>query len=283
MRSGRVPAGYVRALGLLAPLLLVAAVPAAHAQSSGEPQLVFTIYGGLSEGSDLWKVPAQAVSAPNALQDTLAVARLLRPGLVTGLVTTYYASPHWGWTADIGYFGIGSEQRCAGPAAWAPDSQNRNQQVCSTANAAHVGTNVVGFLIGVTYRPTAPDAALQPFVRVTGGPGLLGNTSFIETIGVFRDAGTCGPGCEEPIIQNQSKPDVTWVVNLAAGMSVSIAPGYRARMEFRDVITRLPIAAGPRDPTNAAAEPPTSSIVRNLPTLLFGLDVVLERRHPRRY
>ncbi|MFI5206456.1 MAG: hypothetical protein ACHQU8_01870 [Gemmatimonadales bacterium] len=280
MRAG---CAHVALLTLLTLLPLFAAVPAAHAQSSDEAQLVFTIYGGLSEGSDLWKIPAQAVSAPNFQHDTLSLARLLRPGLVTGLVTTYYASRHWGWTADVAFFGIGSEQRCTGPAAWQSDPQRENEQVCNTANGAHVSTYVVGLLGGVTYRPTAPDAPVQPFVRVTGGPGLLGNSSFIETVGVFQDTATCVLGCEESIVQNPSKPDITWVLNLAVGMSVSLAPGYRARMEFRDVITQLSVATGPRDPNNPAAEPPMTTIVRHLPTFLIGLDVVLERRHPRRY
>lgn len=274
-------AGAHRA-GALALLLVLCGARIARAQSSSEPQLVFTIYGGLSEGSDLWHIPKQPLAAPGG-QDTVSLTRRLRPGLIAGLVTTFYRSPHFGWSADIGYFGIGSEQGCLGPAVYLADSpQNENRQTCESAQGQHVGTNVVGFLGGFTYR-FAPEGRVQPFVRVTGGPGLLGNSSFIETIGVFRDAGTCILGCEERILQTQSKPDITWVVNFAAGMSVSISPGYRARMEVRDVITRVPVATGPRDPINAAAEPPTSSLVRHLPTLLFGLDIVLERRHSRRY
>ncbi len=284
MPNGRgLKSAAARAL-LLALLSLLAAVPPARAQSSDEPQLVFTIYGGLSEGSELWHIPKQPLAAPGG-QDTVSLTRRLRPGLIAGLVTTYYRSPHFGWSADIGYFGIGSEQGCLGPAVYladSPQAPSENRQTCESAQGQHVGTNVVGFLGGFTYR-FAPEGRVQPFVRVTGGPGLLGNSSFIETIGLFLDTGTCSLGCEERILQNQSKPDITWVVNVAAGMSVSIAPGYRARMEVRDVITRLPVATGPRDPTNPAAEPPMSSVVQHLPTLLFGLDIVLEHRHPRRY
>src|SRR2546422_4512263 len=96
----------------LARVALAAALPAstlasrAAAQSHDEPQLVFTIYGGLSEGSALWSLPTQALAiVGSSQQDTVSLARRLRPGLIAGLVTTYYASPHLGYSFDLGYFG----------------------------------------------------------------------------------------------------------------------------------------------------------------------------------
>jgi hypothetical protein len=281
-RHGATP--WARGAGRLALLLLLAGVRIARAQSSSEPQLVFTIYGGLSEGSALWRVPIQPLLAPGAQQDTVGLARRLRPGLVTGLVTTYFRSPHFGWSVDIAYFGIGSEQGCQGPATYKPDPQNENDQVCTRANGQHVGTNVVGFLAGATYR-FAPEGHVQPFLRVTAGPGLIGNSSYFETTGiaVLTNPTGCQLGCTVTILQDTEKKQLTWVVNLAAGASVWLASAYRLRMEARDIITRLPIAAGPRDPLSASAAPPTGSVVKHLPTFLFGLDILLERRHTRRY
>lgn len=284
MRSGRAARSVAaRVAVLLALLSPAAAVPPAHAQSANDPQLVFAIYGGLSEGGDLWRLPRQALAVTGTTQqDTVAVARRLRPGLVAGLVTTYFRSRHFGWSADIAYFGIGSEQRCDSVSAYVQGPQGENGQVCTSANSEHVGTNVVGFLGGITYR-FAPEGRVQPFVRVTAGPGLLGNTSYVETTGGFTNTTTCQLGCAESILADPDRKTITWVVNLAAGITVWLAPAYRLRMEARDIITQLPTVTGPRTPFNSATPPPTGSVVKHLPTLLFGVDIVLERRHARRY
>ncbi len=279
MRKRRGATPWARGAGLLA-LLLLSGARIARAQSSSEPQLVFTVYGGLSEGSALWRVPRQPMLVPGtSQQDTVGLARRLRPGLVAGVVTTYFRSPHFGWSADIAYFGIGSEQGCEGPAVYQPDSEAQNQKVCTNANGQHVGTNVVGFLVGFTYR-FAPEGHVQPSVRVTAGPGFIGNSSYFETTGIARTTG-CPLSCTFIILEDTERKGLTWVVNLAAGMSVWLAPAYRLRMEARDIITQLPIATGPHPLSSPA--PPTGSVVKHLPTFLFGLDILLERRHTRRY
>ena len=254
-----------------------------RAQSSSEPLLVFTIYGGLAEGRSLWTIPQQGLLVNgSAQQDTVLLARQLRPGLVAGLTGTLYRSPHLGVSVDIGYFGIGSEQRCIGPLSYKPDSSNQNSQVCTNATGTHVGTNVVGFLAGATYR-FAPGASVEPFVRLTAGPGLLGNSSFIETTGIFFASGVCSAGCVEPLLVESNKPDVTWIVNASAGITVSAGDSYRIRMEFRDIITSLPVATGPRDPADNSSFPTVSNSIKHLPSFLFGLDIMLERRRGRRY
>jgi hypothetical protein len=286
MRSPRGRTALARGAALAA-LLLVAA-HAAGAQVQGpphEPQLEFTIYGGLSEGSSLWRIPAQAVQvAGSSQQDTLALGRQLRPGLVAGLVVTYYVTPNFGWTGDVGLFSIGSEQRCDSTGAYKPDAQNENQQTCISAQGQHIGTNMVGLLAGFTYR-ALPHAAVQPFVRVTGGVGLLGNASFIETSGfaVLPADPVCSVGCTVTLLHETAPHDVTWIVNVATGVSIVMTPAYRLRFEVRDVITSLTAAQGPRNPLDNSSEPPRGSVVKHLPTFLFGFDIVLERRHTRRY
>ena len=268
----------VRRGAWLALLLLTPVAEILRAQSHDEPQLVFTIYGGLAEGAGLWHLPVQPLPASGGV-DTVGLGRLLHPGLVAGLVTTYYNSPHFGWTADVGYFGIGSEQECNGPVTWKDGPGGDNSLACTVANGDHVGTYVVGILAGVTYRflPTGP---VQPFVRVTAGPGLFGNSSFYGTA-AFAVQSSCASGCEVIVLDDRTPRGITWVMNLSTGMSVNLAPGYRVRMEARDLITSVPVASGQRDPTTFV--PPSSSIVKHIPIFLFGLDILLERRHGRRY
>ena len=270
----------------MATALLLALSSRVRAQSSAEPQLVFTIYVGLSQGTSLWRIPAQPLLVTGgSLQDTVSLARQMRPGLVAGLGGTYYVSPHLGWTGEISYFGIGSEQRCDGPAGgFKTDPQNENSQACTSAQGQHVGTNVVGLLGGFTYR-FAPEARVQPFVRLTAGLGLVGNSSYIETTGfaVLTNPSGCSVGCTVTLLRETDTRQATWVVNMAAGISVSVAPAYRLRFEARDIVTSLTAAMGPRDPLDNSSEPPKGSVVKHLPTFLFGLEIVLERRHSRRY
>jgi hypothetical protein len=74
---------------------------------------------------------------------------------------------------------------------------------------------------------------------------------------------------------------MTWVGTLAAGASLSMGPGYRFRLEVRDLIVSLPVPSAPADPANRIAS--VGSSVRHIPVFSAGLDVVLERQRGRRY
>jgi hypothetical protein len=282
MRNRRGSSAACARVVLLMLLPLLAAAPAARAQSSDEPQLVFTIYGGLSAASALWSAPriVGAPGGPPPPQDTLRLERWLRPGLIAGLAAAYYRSPHFGWTLDIGYFGLGTEQRCLGPATYKDTVET--QQVCTSANGEHMATGAVGFLVGATYR-FAPASAVQPFVRATAGLGLL-DGNFIQTTGsaFLSSPAGCQTGCYVGLLNDTTSRAVTWIANLATGLSVQLSPGYRVRFEARDLIASLPVVRA-RDPLLSADRPPTAWTVRHIPSFLFGLDLVLERRHPRRY
>jgi hypothetical protein len=282
MRSGReLMAGCVRVAVLLALPLLLAAVPDAHAQSSDEPQLVFTIYGGLGTGPNLWSATriVDAQGGPPPPQDTLRLERWLRPGVIAGLTTAYYRSPHFGWILDIGYFGLATEQRCLGPTTYKDTVLTK--QVCPTANGEHIATGVVGFMVGATYR-FAPTSAVQPFVRATAGLGLI-DGNFIQTTGRFVSAPAgCQTGCYVGLLNDSTSRTVTWIANLATGLSVELSPGYRVRFEARDIITSLPVVTA-SGPLLSADNPPTGWTTKHVPSFLVGLDIVLERRHARRY
>jgi hypothetical protein len=266
---------------VLALLTLLVAVPA-YAQSSDDPQLVFTIYGGLGTGSNMWSAQriVGAPGGPPPPQDTLRLERWLQPGLIAGLTTTYYRSPHFGWVLDIGYFGLGTEQRCLGPATYKDSVQT--QQVCTTANGEHLATGVVGFMFGGTYR-FAPTAAVQPFVRATAGLGLI-DGNFIQTTGAafVSSPASCQTGCYFGLLNDSTSRSLTWIANLATGLSIELSPGYRVRFEARDIITRLPSVKG-GGPLLSADNPPIEWTARHVPSFLIGLDIVLERRHARRY
>ena len=271
-----------RAVCILAALALGATAAQAQSPSPQEPTLVFSISVGMTTQGDLWTLPKQPQIAPGGA-DTLALGRVLRPGLVAGLAATYQRAAHFGFTGEVTYFGIASEQRCTGPATFLPDSANGNinQQACTNANGKHVATSVVGFLVGGVYS-FLPRSNFQPFLRATVGPGLMGN-SYIQTTGTIRSPAcvTIDSICDLALLDENGSKQFTWVANLSGGATFKFAPGYRLRFEAHDVITSLPVATGPKPVTGGY--PTTGMTVKHVPTFTMGLDVLLERRHARRY
>jgi len=259
---------------------------AAAAQSRTDPNLIFSISGGLTTGRSLWSLPAQpqpVVGSGAGVYDTLSLGRVLKPGLVAGLAGTYFTSPNFGWTAEVSYFGIASEQRCTGPNTYVPDTENINQQACDRANGVNVATSVVGFLVGATAR-ALPQSRVHPFVRATIGAGLIAN-SYVQTSGIIRSTscGTIDGICGLTLLDQKSPSQFTPLVNLAAGISFWVAPAYRVRFEARDIMASLPVVTGNKVPTAAPPYAPTGRSWRHVPTFLLGVDIVLERGHSRRY
>lgn len=270
-----------KTLVILSALTLAAS--GAAAQSPDEPSLVFTVTAGLSTGSGLWRIPQQPqpVAGSNPFTyDTLALGRRLRPGIVAGLAATYYRSQNFGFTAEVTYFGFGSEQECRGPAFYRDTVVNR--AACNNAQGAHVATSIVGFLVGGTYR-FARGHRVQPYVRATAGPGLLGN-SYIQTSGaiVSPTCGTANNICSFGLLVDDHQKQFTYIINLSAGATVWLSPAYRFRFEVRDLLTSIPAVSGARDPLGPPVAP-AGNVMKNIPTVVMGFDVVLERGHQRRY
>ncbi len=260
---------------------VVARVPAQT--SPQEPHLVFSISAGMSAGAHLWTLPGhlQPVAGTN-IPDTMTIGREMRPGIVAGLAASYYTSPHFGWTGEVTYFGLASEQRCAGPATYQPDADNINQQACDRAQGVHLATSVVGFLGGATYR-FFPDSRVEPFVRAVAGLGLLGN-SYIQTTGVVNSTQcqTSDNFCNWPLGRDDKPGQFTFVAALSAGFTFALSPAYKVRFEGRDVITSLPVATGDGPSTDLTLLS-QGRVIRHNPVFTIGLDIVLERRHARRY
>lgn len=268
------------ALGLA--LALAGARPA-RAQTPDQPNLIFTISGGWLTGGSLWRVGRQIApvqSSPGFTWDTLALARLLRPGLAASLTATYFRSPHWGWAAEVGFFGIGTEARCAPVVPYKPDSDNKNQQACDYLQGENVRGSAVGFLAGLIWRPTTGGA--QPFLRAAVGPAVLGSSYVEMAAPVIINS---GPG-NLFFMAEKTERRVTWMLSLGAGMMLPIASGYQLRLEARDIIVPLPIPTGPAVPDTISGQLPYAPVgtkIMHVPTITVGLDVVLEKKRGRRY
>jgi hypothetical protein len=274
----------LRIFSTVAVLAFIVA-PAASAQSSAEPSMSFTVSGGLTTGQNLWNLDRHLLAAPGATYDTVRLGRRLTPGLAASLAVSLFRSPHWGLNAEVGYFGLSSEQRCTGPLVYQPDSENLTKKGCDNANGRHSASSVIGFMAGGVYQ-FLDSSRIQPYIRATAGFGLLG-ASFVETLAIVNHS-SCQPIasdniCPYPLLTERRKTSSTWLVSVAGGLVMQLGPGYRIRMEGRDLILQLPVVRETATPTSNLGPSDSRSVIKHVPIFMIGFDVMLERRRSRRY
>lgn len=270
-------------IGALA--LLALAGRTACGQSAERPNLIFSVSGGYTTGGELWRLARLTLAASGGGLDTVALARRLRPGFAAVLSATLFRSPHLGYTLEAGLFALNSEARCSVVGEFKPDAERLNEQACGWVQGRHLPTSAFGFQAGVAWRMNARGAA-QPYVRAGAGFALLGN-SFVQTVGLVT-ADRCRPGpgageCQRLFLDEGERRQMTWMATAAAGAMLMLNPGYNFRFEVRDAVVALPIVTGPASPEDTRRVAATGTKVKHVVVLAFGLDVVLERRRPRRY
>jgi len=283
MRSARVAAGLAFAIGacLARPV---------QAQTAGQPNLIFTIAGGVLTGGDLWSLPRQLVYSEQTgsgnVWDTAALGRKLHSGFLATLTATYFWTPHVALTAEAGFFGLENESSCAPVGAFNPTPFNNNQnaQACSGAQGANLPGNAEGLLAGLTYRVTT--RGVQPYLRAEIGAASL-SSSFVETAGQALVNDTTVSTVY--FLADENHKELTWMASLGAGLMLPLGPGYQLRFEARDIIISLPRPSGPATDTGRIAnvgalpDPPIGTRIVHVPSFTIGLDVVLEQRRGHRY
>jgi hypothetical protein len=263
--------------------LILLAGPA-RAQSADNPTLTLTITGGWINGGHMWQLPRQEATTVLGGIDTVALERRFGTGLVVSVGAALFRSPHFGYSAELVYYGATTESRCAAPAAWAPDSLHLNEQACTDIQGKSLRTSVMALQLGATWRPIAT-GTIQPYLRAVAGPAYLGG-SYVETSGTVRVPVSIGenPLRIRTLLGDPQTRALTWVGTLSAGVTLSISPGTQLRFEARDVVTNLPVATGPGNPAVEATPAQMGSKVFQLASFTVGLDIVLEQsRRPRRY
>ena len=280
----------MRSARAVAAALALLACPAAraHAQTGDQPNLIFTISGGVLAGGSLWTLPRQLVLSDETSGgdqwDTVALGRRLHSGFDAVLTATYFWKPHIGLVLEAGYFGLEGESACSAVGPFIPTADNQNAQACSSANGLNLPGSATGLLAGLTYRVTTRD--LQPYVRAGIGPAILG-TSFVETTG--QAVLSSGNQSTVYMLADEHHKELTWMASVGAGLMMPLGPGYQLRMEFRDILINLPRPTGPATDTAAIAneaafpDPPLGWRLVNVVNFSIGLDVVLEKRRGHRY
>ncbi len=280
MRSIRIPP-HLRgaALAIVGALLLAAPAPA---QNSENPLLTISMHVGWLTGPQLWHLGAQPAAVQGGAMDTIGLSRVFQPGFQIGVGATLFRSPHFGIDGDISFLGLTTEGRCSAPPVWAYDANHSNQQACEILQGRAIRTNAVAIRGGVTWRPIAT-GAVQPYLRVLTGLGLLGNT-FVDArapIGVPNDS---QPIVMRDFLSDPNRRVFTWIASLGAGVTLEISPGTLLRFEVRDEAMSLPVVTGPADVTTLEPVAKLGNRIVHLPGFTIGFDIVLEQsQRPRRY
>lgn len=262
-------------LTMLAAALLVPHT--AEGQTRPEPRLMFSLFGGISNGSSLFEVPVQPFFVPETaptLYDTLALRRNITSAPTIGMNATLFGSANFGLTAEIVYLGLRTDDTCEMLFAY-PDPQKKNQQVCDDITARVRTVSNVGVSLGGAYRMSSR-GAVSPYARLQGGVGIR-SLSIVQMSGRFVTGGTA---VDRLVIRDDSKTAVSPMFVGAVGVMFAVASGYQIRAEVRDQLVRLERPTGPADDQARANK---EGFWSHVPSLVFGFDIVLEQKRGRRY
>ncbi len=265
------------ALILLAAALLLP--KGASAQAHDQARLVINVSAGFMGGASLWQVNRQPLydeSGGEPLIDSLTIRRRIRSSVVVGARGIYFRGDHLGFFGEAFLLGLGFRDSCGRTYATA---SSRNAEVCSSINGSETASSAVQVAGGTIYR-IASQRAISPYVRASVGLAIA-SRSAILTNGVFTSAADNDELVEVNVFSDAGRSQLYFAGGLGAGFTAQIAPSYQLRWEVRDNMVRMPSITGP---TVQDGNPPVvESRVRHLFSMNIGFDVVLERRHGRRY
>lgn len=270
-------------------LLALAAVRApAAAQAGNQPTMVLSIFAGVQTGYSLWSVGRQPLcvldpqNACSANFDTLAVSRSAASALVAGLTVMYFPRPRVGVFAQLGYQGFPLDDDCTSlfhhpdPDDPFPVSAGRNEQVCNSIRSTSVPGGSMSGLVGIVAR-TGMSAPVSPFLRA--GLGIISRPqSSVQLEGDYAISTTAN--ARRIVILDESPTRTLVAVLASVGITARLGPGYQFRLELRDLMSGVDAPTGPADAGGLA---PSSSQFTHSLALTVALDIVLERRHRRRY
>ena len=254
-----------------AVVLSTSLVPLA-AQTGDESRLVVGMSVGYIGDADLWSVSNQPIPASGNQTDLFDLDRRLRSNITVNGQVTYFPKPNLGFTGEIGYTGLGTDDSCR---LARTSGDFSNEQACIAINQLERSASAINLLGGVTFR-AASRSAIQPYARVLVGFSLVPRNT-IELAPVFGEF----ENTLLPIYLSDGSSDVKPTGALAIGFATSPNGGSQFRVELRGTWVRLSSVDGPS--TELGVVPPHSSRFVLVPSLTIGFDIVLEKRRGRRY
>jgi len=267
---------------VLFPLLLAAPLAA---QTPDQPNLTLTLFAGAVTGHDLWSVARQPLcvltgSGPSfpcdtTSYDTLTFKRSINSSIIAGASATYFAGPHLGIQGEVYYLGLPFEDSCTPVAPYRPDTDNKNQQLCDNIARAAPSVGAIAIFGGVILRASGMHT-FSPYIRADGG-AVLYSGGTLQVSGNFQQGNNI---YSRTVIEDDTPKTTSVSLQVGAGMTARVTPGYQFRFEVRDAIVPLRVVTGP---ANALGQVPSTTRTYHHLALTLGLDVVLERKRGRRY
>ncbi len=242
------------------------------AQTGDQTRLVVGTSVGWTGGTDLWSVAEQPITAIGPTNDRFALQRRLRSNIAVSGQVTYFPRNHLGITGEVGYLGLGTEDRCQ---LLTGTGDFTNEAACNAINSLERSASAVGVLGGVTLRAFSR-SMVQPYARVLGGI-VLAPRSTVELAPVFGEL----QNNILRVYETDNEAEVKPAGALAIGIATSPNAGSQFRVEARGTWTRLSVVDGPS--AREGLVPPTSTRWIMVPTITIGFDIVLEKRRGRRY
>lgn len=266
--------GTARSLLVAAVLIGAPVASTLGAQSTRDAaNLTLGMTAGHTLGSrSFWAVPNQPVIAPGQQQDIFDVTRRLKGNLMFGVQATLFKSPNLGYTGEVTYLGLGTEDKCTLAQS---TGYSINRLACEALNRESRSNSAALFMGGVVIRPWSRKL-IQPFARVEGGFAAVSD----NMISLTAYVGTA-QNLVVPIYPSKGGLALRPAGMLAFGLSSYSGKGYQIRLEARNTWTLLTRVTGPNAGNGTA--PPTGTIMRSLPSIMLGFDIVLEKSYGRRY
>ncbi len=248
------------------------------AQQGSQSSLVLSIGLGVHTGHGLWTIPSQPVSLLNSnppVYDSLRLVRTISPGIIATAAGTLFPSSHVGVNGQVTFLDMSMENSCTPVAAYQPDFQQRNQQLCENIDGSVSSNSAILLGLGVTLR-AAPRGGTSPYVRAGLGYAIYGD----GTVGMIGNYVVGGQIFARQIIADDTPKPGSFTAQVGVGITQPFAAGYQLRLEVRDDIMALERATGP---ANALGQLTTDVGWYHHWGLTIGLDIVLERKRGRRY
>lgn len=255
---------------LAAPLL--APRPVAAQKTGDQTRLVFTVSAGYAFGHDLWSVGSQPVFLESL--DLYSLDRNLNGTWTAELGATYFKGPNLGFTFDIGFIDIATEDTCT---LLSNSGSIDNAAVCGSINGAKSSALSTAISVGAIFR-AASRQKVSPYLRLQGGI-LLVSRSTTSLTGNYINADL--EPVYVPIYPSEGSSSVSAQFVIGAGVTIPVAKAYHLRLEGRGTTFGLPVVTGPTDFQGII--PPTETRYLTQFSILLGIDLVLEKKHGRRY
>ena len=263
-----------------AVLVMVGAgtVPAS-AQTSPQPTILLTIFGGVVSGHGLWTVAKQPLLFGTSQYDTVRISQSIEPTIIAGAGATYFPSPHVGFHIELSYLGLPVDAGCDS-VFFHPDAERKNGQTCDDIRQRSADGGAIAIFGGITFR-AASRGVISPYARLNLG-FVSESRSTIEVAGGYVTAN--GAFVQEVVSDPQPRRSSV-LLGAALGFTRPISPGYQFRWEARDQLVQQARLTGPATiplPNGGVTGPMASRLYHHF-SMILGLDVVLEKKRGRRY